>query len=325
MTSPQDPPPSKRLSRSADDRKLAGVAGGLARHFELDPSLVRIAFVVLALFGGVGLALYALVALVVPADEGAPPLSGWLKAGLAVVGLIALISFPFLGGPSLGLLVLVAIGVLVYRSFGGSVDPRLLRASVILVVTAAAFVAGIGAAAAAAFGAGTAMAVLVIAVGLGLVIAGFRGGGRWLIAPALLLALPVSVVSAADLDLKGGVGEREYRPGTVTDIRPSYRLGAGDLVIDLREVDFTDARAVDLDASIGIGRIEVLVPADVCVEATARAGMGATHLLGRTNEGVDVDAEAGGGDAPDLRIDLEAGAGDLLVRRSTDGFVEDGC
>lgn len=317
MTSPQDPAPSKRLSRSGDDRKLAGVAGGVARHFELDPSLVRIAFVVLALFGGLGLALYGLVALIVPADEGAPPLSGWLKAGLVVVVIIACVSFPFLGGPSLGLLVLFAIGVLVYRSFGGSVDPRLMRASMILVVTAAAFVAGIGAAAAAAFGAGTAMAVLVIALGVGLVVAGLRGGGRWLIAPALLLALPVSVVSAADLDLKGGVGEREYRPTSVTDVRDSYRLGVGELRLDLRDVDFSDVRTLAVDARVGLGRVEVTVPEGVCVRATADVGAGHTDLLGRINDGVDVDAErleTARPGTPTIAVDLHAGAGELVVR-----------
>lgn len=44
--------------RSATDRKLAGVAGGLGRAWRVDPILIRVAFVVLTLFGGVGIALY---------------------------------------------------------------------------------------------------------------------------------------------------------------------------------------------------------------------------------------------------------------------------
>ena len=44
-----------RLRRSVDDRKVAGVAGGLARHLDIDPLILRVAFVVLVFFGGAGL------------------------------------------------------------------------------------------------------------------------------------------------------------------------------------------------------------------------------------------------------------------------------
>ena len=42
----------KRLYRSRDDRMIGGVCGGLGRHFGIDPVIVRIAAVVLLLFGG---------------------------------------------------------------------------------------------------------------------------------------------------------------------------------------------------------------------------------------------------------------------------------
>jgi len=57
------------LRRSTTDRKIAGVAGGLGRHFDVDPTVVRVALVVLALFGGAGLVLYGVAFLVVP-EEG---------------------------------------------------------------------------------------------------------------------------------------------------------------------------------------------------------------------------------------------------------------
>jgi phage shock protein PspC (stress-responsive transcriptional regulator) len=44
-----------RLRRTTHDKKVAGVAGGLARHFDIDPVIVRVAFVVMAFFGGAGL------------------------------------------------------------------------------------------------------------------------------------------------------------------------------------------------------------------------------------------------------------------------------
>jgi phage shock protein PspC (stress-responsive transcriptional regulator) len=57
-----------RLRRSATDRKVAGVAGGLGRHLDIDPVLLRVAFVVLTFFGGAGVLLYAAAWLLVP-DE----------------------------------------------------------------------------------------------------------------------------------------------------------------------------------------------------------------------------------------------------------------
>jgi phage shock protein PspC (stress-responsive transcriptional regulator) len=60
----------KRLTRS-DDRMLAGVCGGLAEHFELDPTLVRILAAVVAFFSGIiaGLILYLVAALIIPDKE----------------------------------------------------------------------------------------------------------------------------------------------------------------------------------------------------------------------------------------------------------------
>ena len=59
-----------RLRRSVSDRKIAGVAGGLARHLDIDPVIVRVALVVLVFFGGAGLLIYGACWLFVP-EEGA--------------------------------------------------------------------------------------------------------------------------------------------------------------------------------------------------------------------------------------------------------------
>ena len=57
-----------RLRRSTSDRYLAGVAGGLGRHFDVDPTVVRVLIAVLTLFGGAGILLYAAVWVFVPED-----------------------------------------------------------------------------------------------------------------------------------------------------------------------------------------------------------------------------------------------------------------
>lgn len=58
----------KRLMRSRDDRMLAGVAGGLAEHLNMDSTLIRLIFVVLTLAGGPGLVIYLIMWLIMP-DE----------------------------------------------------------------------------------------------------------------------------------------------------------------------------------------------------------------------------------------------------------------
>jgi phage shock protein C len=59
----------KRLVRSRNDRMIAGVAGGLAQIFNIDPLLVRIALVALAFLNGFGFILYLALWLLVPNED----------------------------------------------------------------------------------------------------------------------------------------------------------------------------------------------------------------------------------------------------------------
>ncbi|MCK6615568.1 MAG: PspC domain-containing protein [Ignavibacteriales bacterium] len=61
----------RRLYRSTREKMLAGVAGGLAEYFEVDPVLVRLAFVLLFFFNGVGLLLYIVAIFIIPRDDAA--------------------------------------------------------------------------------------------------------------------------------------------------------------------------------------------------------------------------------------------------------------
>ncbi len=58
--------PTRKLQRSRTDRKLAGICGGLAQYFNVDPTLVRVLFVLLAVLGGSGLVLYLAMWIIVP-------------------------------------------------------------------------------------------------------------------------------------------------------------------------------------------------------------------------------------------------------------------
>jgi phage shock protein C len=64
---------TRKLYRSRTDRKLAGVCGGLAQYFNLDATLIRVLFVVLAVLGGSGLVLYLAMWIIVPNEPQAAP------------------------------------------------------------------------------------------------------------------------------------------------------------------------------------------------------------------------------------------------------------
>jgi phage shock protein PspC (stress-responsive transcriptional regulator) len=67
-TTTGDQPAARQLRRSADDKMLAGVAGGIARYLNVDVTLVRVIIAVLALLNGAGLALYIAGWLLIPED-----------------------------------------------------------------------------------------------------------------------------------------------------------------------------------------------------------------------------------------------------------------
>lgn len=61
---PSPPPERKKLYRSRRDRKVFGVCGGIAEYFGVDSTLVRLALVLLVLFGGSGVAAYLIAAVI---------------------------------------------------------------------------------------------------------------------------------------------------------------------------------------------------------------------------------------------------------------------
>jgi phage shock protein PspC (stress-responsive transcriptional regulator) len=107
--------------RRTRDRRVAGVAGGIGHHLDIDPVIVRVAFVVLSFFGGVGILLYIAGWLLIP-EEG----QDWAKVALdrrsrtvalalvGVLGLILLVSHSWWGsGFPWGLLIVAGIVALV--------------------------------------------------------------------------------------------------------------------------------------------------------------------------------------------------------------------
>ena len=63
----------KKLHRSRTDKKICGVCGGVAKYFNIDPTLVRLGVALFTLFGGCGLLAYIVCALVIPEEPAELP------------------------------------------------------------------------------------------------------------------------------------------------------------------------------------------------------------------------------------------------------------
>lgn len=69
----------RRLTRCRHDKQLAGVASGMAEYFDLDPTIVRILWILSVFFGGFTILLYIILAFVMPLE----PAGSVASAGVA--------------------------------------------------------------------------------------------------------------------------------------------------------------------------------------------------------------------------------------------------
>ncbi len=335
------PPAPRRMLRSRSDRLAGGVCGGIARHFNLDPTLVRIGFVAGVVIWGATAVIYLAALLLMPEEpEGAsvpaaaPPPAR--NRALTAIGIVLLVA---IGGPiALGIgALLVPFAVLALAALfvawlvtgrrpegGGREIARHTLVGVGLLVLL--FALSVGSFWAAAAGGDEVIAAGVILAGLALVASAFARPARWLILPALAVAVPTAFVATAGIDLDGGVGEKRYRPSAAADIRESYELGAGSLTLDLRNVELpAGERRVHLD--VGMGEAVVVVPEDVCVSTTAELGMGGVAIFDRESGGVDVDLEdlnSAPAGTPRLVLDADVGLGAVEVVHDEERRYRDG-
>jgi phage shock protein PspC (stress-responsive transcriptional regulator) len=275
--------PRRPLLRSRSDRMIWGVAGGLAAHVGFDPILVRIAFVVTTFFGGAGLLAYLVLAVALPEDDGTgKPVPEGVGARLAKVLLVVIL--------------------------------------VSLALAAAGFLAAVSAWTAAT-GHGTVIAGIVIALGLALVAVAFAANARrriipWLVTAALVLGIPAGAVAAADIEIDGSIGQREYTPTVVADIPDSgYELGTGQLIVDLRRLPWQKGQTIPVTADLGFGQMIVSVPTRVCVDAQATAKGGDLVIAGEVSNGMSPEVDQGRPttDAPRLDLDAEVQFGQVIV------------
>jgi phage shock protein PspC (stress-responsive transcriptional regulator) len=266
--------PRRPLMRSKYHRVLWGVAGGIGDHIGVSALLVRVAFIVVSLFGGAGILAYLVLAVALPEDDGTGrpvPDSVWAR-----LGKVLLVCF------------LVALG---------------LGLAAILAFASAW---------ATATGHGTVVAVIVVALGAGLVAAAFVTSVRrritpWLLTAALVLGIPAGAIAAADIDIDGSIGERNYTPTALADLpADGYELGTGQLVVDLRELPWQKGKTVAVSSHLGIGQMIVSVPKNVCVVGHATGKAGELVVAGQVSHGIDPDVSLGTPTSQAPRLDLSA-------------------
>lgn len=286
----------RRLERSRSDRMLAGVCGGLARYFDLSPVFYRVGFVVLTLLGGAGLLIYLAAALIIPEEgkedsiaaevlrarrERPLPLIGLGLVGVAAAVLLSRATL-WPQGDIAWVLVLLAGGVILWTQRRG---PR-----------AAAVSAGEPAVPRARRRWGRTIG-LVSAIVL-----------------VLFLGLAALVATVFHVDVRDGVGERTYVPADAVDVHKRYRLGIGELRLDLAGLRLP-AGETEVDARVGIGDLRITVPDDVALRVRATAQAGQASVLGRRVDGRNASVGVTGNGRRVLVIRARVGLGNVQVTR----------
>jgi phage shock protein PspC (stress-responsive transcriptional regulator) len=290
-------PRAKRLERSRSDRKLAGVCGGLARYFDIHPAVYRVGFVVLALLGGAGIVIYLTAALVMP-QEGH-------EDSFATSALRNRRERPW---PLIGLgLIAVAVVSLLSRAtlwpHGDAWLLLLIMGAAILWITRHSQAATPDAAALASEDSRRIRRLVKgIAIGFGTLL-------------ALLLVGAAIVAATFNVHLGNGVGDRSYVVAGTGDLRSAYKLGIGDMTVDLRNVRFARGKT-NVSARVDIGNLRVIVPANVALRVRGDAQLGEVEILGKTDDGRNAEATVDQAGDRVLILDTHVGVGQVRVTRA---------
>lgn len=409
----------KRRLRRSTDQRLAGVCGGIADYFDIDPTIVRIAFVVLALIGfGAGVVAYGVMWLVMPDAHDHTALdavsdtvrsgSDKRKAAAIVIGglLVVLLADGLVDVRGGVLLPLVLVGGGVALIVGrdrssangsagdaegpsagssgpgprdeqqgpgpaGSTDerpsqalvssptpptygpppsdlgpptdlagpspaprtpPRPKTPSVItpvvlsLMILAAGIVLVLDRSDAIDASLVLMGAIWLILISAGLLVSTVRGKATGLIFVGILVTMFTLTAQWVDPIIEDGTGDLRYAPATVADLESQYRLGAGELTVDLRDLDL-EGQARDLEIVLGVGEVRVFLPADSDIDLEIRNDIGNIDVVDRivgsvdTNRAglrnsVDLAVEGvGADDSGELVIEIDSGIGNVEVLR----------
>jgi phage shock protein PspC (stress-responsive transcriptional regulator) len=286
---------------------VSGVCGGLGQYFDVNPVFYRVGFVVLTLLGGAGLLVYGAAMLVIPSEGESESIASDIlrnhrRRPIALVGLV--------------LVAVAGVVLLSHIPWHFHSDPFWL---VVLVVGASllwaqrARTAGEPPPSAATADEATTAVVPPVSAP--------RRGWRWLkivlvtIGVIVVLALASAAAFVAPfLHLGDGVGNRSYQPAVAASVQSQYRLGIGNLDVDLSHVSF-GSKPTTVELRLGIGKLRVTVPHDATVLTHAHVAWGDAWILGDDQNGHAVHADVGDPQAR-LVLDVHVGIGKVEVVRA---------
>jgi len=162
------------------------------------------------------------------------------------------------------------------------------------------------------------LAVCLTLIGVVLTLSAFFGRARGLILLGVLLLPFVWWFHAVDLTWWGGVGEQLHTVTTIAALEPEYRLGMGQLTVDLSGLDLQGTRQ-EVAVGTTIGEVVVRVPRSMHLELTADGRIGEVRLdrpgPDLTDDGFDasVQADINPGQEGTLVLDLDVGIGSAKV------------
>jgi predicted membrane protein len=170
--------------------------------------------------------------------------------------------------------------------------------------------------------------VVLAVIGIGLVVGAFVRSGRGLIPIALLLGALTWGVLAAPLGQwdGNGFGDLKAAPTTVADLEPSYRRTAGDIDLDLRNLDLTvpaggNSSPLEISVRLGVGDVQVWVPDNADLELKGKADVGRVAYGAHDESGPSAKIETtdlgadGVASGRQLVLDVRTGAGNVEVHR----------
>ncbi|MEA2002449.1 MAG: PspC domain-containing protein [Actinomycetota bacterium] len=164
-------------------------------------------------------------------------------------------------------------------------------------------------------------ATVFVVFGSALLISSIIGRARWLIVLGLLLTPVLLAMALIKVPLEGGFGDPRYVPVSVSDVSDEYRLVAGELVLDLTRLQIADDEALDIEASVVFGRLEVIVPPDLNVDVIAKVDAGEMFLDGsagsRSRSGgtdnINIERTIDYEGAGQVDLEVHVGFGELVV------------
>src|SRR5581483_8914527 len=142
---------------------------------------------------------------------------------------------------------------------------------------------------------------------------------------AMALLLVPAALAAALGRVDGQAGHRSVTPVVMADLDRSYRHAAGLFELDLSRLQLP-AGETPVHISMGAGKIDVTVPWDADVRATASVGAGTFELFGSRQTGVNLNGRAhsdGPPGGPVLVISARAGAGAIEIHRGSEPFTHE--